>query len=125
MAIFDLVLPMLFVGVLIFLGIKFSGSPFRTEQWALRLKKVIGVMLFWSVARLRNGVTNLIIEVNVSTASGLYSNYKEGTDDLSFIISVIGAVVCELICYLLIIDYGFIYIFLSIVQFNEVDDTPN
>ena len=67
---------LIFISVIIYLSVKFSGSPFRAREWGTRLKRAVTMMVIWIITRTTNGIINLFGEYSSDTDAGFYSEYK-------------------------------------------------
>ena len=97
---------------------KASGIPYISEKAQVAMKKVLTVVLVWSLGRIIHGVLYLIRERDLidqnSDLSGISVDNPVPT-----IILICDLLVTEVLCCIFVVDYSFFQIFLK-----EIDDFP-
>jgi serine/threonine protein kinase len=107
----NLLIPTLVLGMMLYLQMKFSGSPTRSDQWSSRLRKVSTVTLIWSIFRYFRGVVALL--PGYSTES-IAQDIGDGNSTVSFaavLLLVCQMIFSEILCLFLVFDYSFMTIF--------------
>lgn len=104
--IMNVILPTFAIASIVYLQRRYSGSPVRSREWKQRLHRMTGTTLLWSFCRYFRGVTEIL---DVYTSLDFNGNL---TDMISTIILVTCLIISEVICVFLILDYGFIRIFM-------------
>lgn len=80
---------LVFLSVIIYLSVKFSGSPFRAAEWGDRLKRAVCMMLTWIITRILNGIINLFGAFSSDTEVGFYSEFDSSSDETDYLIDVV------------------------------------
>lgn len=107
----NLIFPTLALLITLIQHIRYAGSPIKSPAWLSKVAKVRFVTLIWSLGRYVRGVLSLVTAVTDHTLSRQVVN---DTSNVSF--SQISALIaylicCEVICVLLVLDYGFVVLF--------------
>lgn len=112
-------LPAVALFGMVFLQIKFSGVPARSQMWKSQLKKINVVTVFWSIARLASGIDNILAEYSDSSISNNITNKTDhAIDTVAAAFMILSLIISEVVCMVLVLDYGFMGIFL----FSEDDE---
>ena len=56
----NMLVPALCILYLIYVKVKYSGTPYKSRLWKSRLKKITWVTVTWSLARIIRGVMNIL-----------------------------------------------------------------
>lgn len=116
-SVMNFVIPTIVLVCMLILQIKLSGVPHKSKVWKLRLKRMNLVTLFWTLGRFIRGV------LDVLESYSLHSITNELTDDndvdiVGVLVLIAVLTVSEVMCILIILDYGFISVFV----FSQDDD---
>lgn len=104
--IMNVLLPTIAIATIVYLQRRYSGSPVKSREWKQRLHRMTGTTLLWSFCRYFRGVTEILEVYSNSQVDGNF------TDMVMTIILVTCLIVSEVICVFLILDFGFIRIFM-------------
>jgi hypothetical protein len=85
----DLFLPLLAIATMIYLAVKFSGTPYRSRGDGAKLKKVACVFITWTALRIFVGILNLFQFYSAYTVSTYYNSFNSDEDTISFMISIV------------------------------------
>mmetsp|Transcript_31935 Transcript_31935/g.55024 ORF Transcript_31935/g.55024 Transcript_31935/m.55024 type:complete len:573 (-) Transcript_31935:1666-3384(-) len=111
MGIANLIIPTLVLGLMLYLHIKFSGSPTRSHEWKSKLKKISTVTLIWALLRYFQGVIYLIPGYNNSSIAKSAGNDKN-INFIAVMLMICQLIFSEIFCLVLVFDYKFMTIFL-------------
>lgn len=117
-SIFDISLASVFMIAILYLHIRFSNKPFKSNAARGRLSKITAVTIAWSVARIIKAYTNLYL------TSGNKLIAETGIQDAALetgITLVIQMTICEVICFYIVENYSFMGIFLF---WEDDEDLP-
>lgn len=119
----NLVAPSCILGVMIYLQVRYSGIPTISNVWLKRMRKIFFVTLIWSLTRLLRGVLNLISEYATDEISSDISDNNQSIELLptTFLVGVL--ILSEVVCVLIVLDYGFISIF--VFSAEEAEENSN
>jgi len=102
----NVLLPTIAIATIVYLQRRYSGSPVKSREWKQRLHRMTGTTLLWSLCRYFRGVTEILEVYSDSKVDGNF------TDMVTTIILVTCLIVSEVICVFLVLDFGFIRIFM-------------
>jgi Protein tyrosine and serine/threonine kinase len=96
---------------MIFLQIRYSGVPVRNLAWKMKLSRINLVTLFWTGARILQGIIDILDGSDSTSLSYHISNDSNtlGNNITALLFSVL--VVSEIACILMVLDYAFMGIF--------------
>ena len=104
------------------LQIRYSGVPLRSESWKGKLNRMITITTLWTVARVLQGILDILDQYQSTSLS--YSLSKSSSNTIgngtaAFLFSAL--IISEIMCVLMILDYSFMAIFV----FNDEEQTEN
>jgi len=96
-----------------------AGSPIKSAVWSSKLRKVRIVTMVWAFGRYFRGVLSLITAVTDYSISQEVVGENTGSNISHLSLLIAYLIICEVICVFLVLDYGFVMIFVFIESENE------
>lgn len=107
----NFIIPSLALGLMLYLHLKFSGSPTRSEEWRKRLSKVGSVALIWSLLRYARGIVAMLPGKSTAIIATDIGDGNSTVDFQAVLFLICHLIVCEVLCIFLVLDYSFMTIF--------------
>ncbi|OMJ77585.1 hypothetical protein SteCoe_22793 [Stentor coeruleus] len=96
---------------LMYLNSKYSETPFKSQQDRYNSEIVSSILLIWTIGRYFKGFLGLL---NLKSASFLsYLSSSDTSDIGGALMFVTQSLVCEVLCFYVVMDYRFINIFIT------------
>lgn len=96
---------------LMYLNAKYSETPFKSQQDRHNSHIVTSILLIWTIGRYFKGFLGLL---NLKSASFLSYLSSSDTSDIGGALMFIAqSLVCEVLCFYVVMDYRFINIFIT------------
>ncbi|CAG9314053.1 unnamed protein product [Blepharisma stoltei] len=109
----NFILPSCVMAMMVYFQIKYSGLPTRSKVWKSKLNRINCVALFWSLARFAEGIDDILAEYSEPNISENITNRADhAMDTTAAALMILSLIISEVICMALVLDYGFIGIFL-------------
>jgi len=112
----NIILSFVAIVSMIYMACKFSGRPYKSLSWKHKLIHVNGALGFWSITRLIIGIIGLFTDYSQEAVSGYFESYDPHTDAIPMMVTIINLIISEILCMLVVLDYGFIAIFIFTQQ---------
>ncbi|OMJ85638.1 hypothetical protein SteCoe_12984 [Stentor coeruleus] len=112
---------------LIVLQIRYSGVPVRTASWKAKINRICIVILFWTLARILQGILD-ILDSNKDTSLTYQMSHTDddtlGHATAAYLYSAL--VISEIVCILMVLDYAFmgIFVFTEEERDKNKEDKP-
>jgi hypothetical protein len=121
---FEAILPTTVLGLMIFLQVRFSGSPLRGHDWRKKLNRIGAVVGIWTCSCYFKAAVNLFDSYSSKPVS---EDLTDANPDVSFnraILLITYFIASEIFAYFMTLDYSFMGIFVFSEQEGASITTP-
>ena len=112
-------MPCMSLVIMLVLGIQYSGVPLKSLAWRKSLVQFIGVSVYWTITRLFRGFTSIIGKLSDLNITVNLNDSDHQTVD--YIMLIVVLLISEVLCVFIVLDYGFMSIFI----FSEEEAEAN
>ena len=106
---FNFAFPVVSLGTMIWLSVKYSGIPSKSREMRVKLFKVNIVMLIWCIFRIISSFLFIFL-ADPAESSAVFDSYS-GNNRTVVVVELLILILDEIICILAVVDLGFITIF--------------
>jgi hypothetical protein len=102
------------------LQLRFSGVPLRNETWRTKLNRISIVTIFWTFARVLQGILDILDQYKETSLSHQMSKSESsslGNAQAACLFTIL--IISEIVCVLMVLDYAFMGIFVFTEEENE------
>jgi hypothetical protein len=112
---FSVATPILFLGYYIFLLIKFSGRPYYGDSYKYQIRKILIIVIIWSVSRFVSGILGLVVSGNF--IENIIKDFPNKSNDMLYSVTIlVYFLVTEYIPDFFALDFSFMMTYIKIVE---------
>lgn len=109
---FSVATPVLFLGYYIFLLIKFSGRPYYGDNYKYQIRKILIIVIIWSVSRFVSGILGLVVSGNF--IENIIKDFTNKSNDMLYSVSIlVYFLVTEYIPDFFALDFSFMMTYIK------------